>query len=50
MSQKNGVFVRYKNGFASIVIGDTEIQVAKRTDTSRDYICPVELVSAALGA
>ena len=49
MKEKNEVVVQYKNGFAEVSIGDNIIRVARRDETTREYLCPVELVSAALG-
>jgi hypothetical protein len=49
MKEKNEVLVQYKNGFAEVAIGDSIIRVARRDDANREYLCPIELVSAALG-
>jgi len=50
MAEKNGVVVEYKDGFANVLIGERKIEVARRDTTTLDYLCPVELVSAALGS
>jgi hypothetical protein len=44
------VRVQYADGRAEVQIGDRALQVERRDNDARDYTCPIELVSASLGA
>ena len=44
------VQVHYAAGRAEVRIGDRVLQVDRRDNDARDYTCPIELVSAALGS
>ena len=44
------VHVSYDGDRAQVRIGTRALQVDRRDDDSRGYTCPIELVSAALGA
>jgi hypothetical protein len=44
------VRVQYGDGRAKVQIGDRALQVERRDRDGRDYTCPIELVSAALGS
>ena len=50
MAGKNVVVVEYKNGVANVIIGKRKIAVARRDADTRENLCPVELISAALGS
>ncbi len=50
MAEKNVIVVEYKDGFANVIIGNRKIAVARRDADTRDNLCPVELISAALGS
>ena len=50
MAEKNSVVVEFKDGFANVLIGERKIEVARRDIATLDYLCPAELVSAALGS
>jgi hypothetical protein len=50
MSKKNSILVSYKDGFANVLIGSRKIAVARRDKDTLDYLCPVELISAAIGS
>ena len=50
MAEKNVVVVEYKNGFANVLIGKRKMEIAWRDADTQDYLCPVELISAALGS
>ena len=50
MAEKNVVVVEYKDGFANVIIGNRKITVARRDADTREDLCPVELISAALGS
>ena len=49
MTVENEVVVRYKDGFAHAKAGESVIKVAAHDSADRKSLCPVELVSAALG-
>jgi len=49
MKEKNEVLVQYKNGFANVLIGDSVVQISRQDETTRDTLCPVDLISASLG-
>jgi hypothetical protein len=44
------VRVQYAGGQAQVRIGPRTLQVERRDDEQRGSVCPVELVSAALGS
>ncbi len=44
------VQVRYHDEQAQVRIGDRVLAVERRDNTERDYTCPIELVTAALGS
>jgi len=46
----NLVRVHYSDGRAEVRIGERVLPVDRRDNETRDYTCPIELVSAALGA
>jgi len=50
MAIQRDVEVHYKDGYAIIALGNKEIQIARWDDTSLNYLCPIKLVSAALGS
>lgn len=49
MTVENEIVVHYKDGFAEADVGGSTIQVATHDDPNRKTLCPVELISAALG-
>ena len=50
MTIQREVSVHYKDGYAFVAFGDEEIQIARGDSKSSNYLCPVKLVSAALGS
>ena len=46
----NRVRVHYAAGQAEVQIGERVLQVERRDNDARTSVCPVELVSAALGS
>ena len=50
MDNRNQIVVTYKNGFANVVMSDRKFAIARRDDNSPDYMCPVELIPAAIGS
>ncbi len=50
MVNKNSIVVNYRNGFANVILGSRKIEIARRDEGLLDYLCPVELISAALGS
>ena len=44
------VRVQYAAGQAHVRIGERTLQVERRDDDQRTAVCPIELVSAALGS
>jgi hypothetical protein len=50
MSERDTVRARLTEGRAEIQIGERALQVDRRDNSARDNTCPIELVSAALGA
>ena len=44
------VRVQYEAGQAQVWIGNRTLQVDRRDNDSRSYTCPIELISASLGA
>lgn len=50
MAKQNSVIVNYRNGFANVILGSRKIEIARRDEGSLDYLCPVDLISAALGS
>jgi hypothetical protein len=50
MTHQNSVNVHFEDGFAVISIGDRQLTIARRDTEASGYLCPVELVSAALGS
>ena len=44
------VRVRYADGGAEVRIGERLLQVQRRDNDTRTHTCPIELISAALGA
>jgi hypothetical protein len=44
------VRVRYAAGRADVHIGDRSLTVERRDDDARAAVCPIELISAALGS
>jgi len=50
MGKQNSIVVNYRNGFANVLLGSRKIEIARRDDGLLDYLCPVELISAALGS
>jgi hypothetical protein len=46
----DAVRVSYTNGQAEARIGERTLAVARRDDKARTSVCPLELVSAALGS
>jgi len=46
----NLVRVHYSDGRAEVRIGERVLPVDRRDNETRDYTCPIELVSAALGS
>lgn len=50
MTKQNKVVVHYEDGFANVLIADRKIAVARRDKDTLEYLCPIELVSAALGS
>lgn len=49
MTVQNEVVVHYADGYAEAIVGGRTIKVAAHDDANRNTLCPVELVSAALG-
>jgi hypothetical protein len=49
MKAKDEVIVQYENGFANVLIGDRVIQISRQDETSEEFLCPVDLISASLG-
>jgi hypothetical protein len=49
MKANNEVVVKYKDGFANVLIGDHVIQISRQDKTSGEFLCPVDLISASLG-
>ena len=50
MARQNSVVVNYKNGFANVQMGNRKIAITRRDDNKHDYMCPVELIPAAIGS
>ena len=50
MAKQNSVIVNYRNGFANVILGSRKIEIARRDEGPLDYLCPVDLISAALGS
>jgi hypothetical protein len=44
------VRVHYKAGQAQVRVGNRTLQVDRRDNGGRSYTCPIELISASLGA
>jgi len=49
MTTKNEIVVTYKDGSANVHFGNNTLSIGRSDDASREYLCPVELVSSALG-
>ena len=49
MTIENEVIVSYKDDFAEAKVGDGTIRIAAHDTVDRKSLCPVELISAALG-
>jgi hypothetical protein len=50
MADGDVVSVRYTQGWAEVTIGDRSLVVDRRDNETRAHICPIELVTAALGS
>ena len=50
MVKLNQTIVTYKNGFANVVMGDRKMVITRQDNDSPDYMCPVELIPAAIGS
>ena len=50
MAAKNSVLINFKDGRANVQLGDRKIEIARRDAHALDYLCPVEMISAALGS
>jgi len=49
MAIENEIVVQYKDGFAEARVGEKIINIAAHDSIDRKSLCPIELISAALG-
>lgn len=50
MGENKSIVVKLQDGNAYVVLGNRTLEIARSDASSREYLCPVELVSAALGS
>ena len=50
MADGDVVTVRYQDGHAKVRMGERVLEVDRRDNETRVHICPIELVTAALGS
>ncbi len=50
MSNRNKIIVAYEDGLANVLMGGSKITIARRSEDTLDFLCPVELISASLGS
>ena len=50
MVKQNSVVVNFRSGYTDVMLGGRKIEIAKHDQALPDYLCPVDLISAALGS
>lgn len=50
MTERNRVTVKYRNGHANVLVGSRTLNISRQDENAPEYLCPIELISAAIGS